>query len=53
MVNLDDEYGQRLASEFDCLTYSAEGSAADYTAVGREFRRLRRQLHWSSPSMAT
>lgn len=33
VVNLDDEYGQRLAAEFDCLTYSASGSAADYTAV--------------------
>jgi UDP-N-acetylmuramoyl-L-alanyl-D-glutamate--2,6-diaminopimelate ligase len=33
VVNVDDEYGRRLATEFDCLTYSAEGSAADYSAV--------------------
>lgn len=33
VVNVDDEYGQRLATEFDCLTYSAGGSAADFTAV--------------------
>ncbi|OJU95526.1 MAG: UDP-N-acetylmuramoyl-L-alanyl-D-glutamate--2,6-diaminopimelate ligase [Solirubrobacterales bacterium 67-14] len=33
VVNVDDEYGRRLATEFDCLTYSASGSAADYAAV--------------------
>lgn len=33
VVNVDDEYGQRLALEFDCLTYSAEGRAADFSAV--------------------
>ncbi|MBN8867231.1 MAG: UDP-N-acetylmuramoyl-L-alanyl-D-glutamate--2,6-diaminopimelate ligase [Solirubrobacterales bacterium] len=33
VVNLDDEYGQRLAAEFDTLTYSATGNAADFTAV--------------------
>ena len=32
VVNIDDEYGQRLAAEFDTITYSAEGNAADYTA---------------------
>ncbi len=32
VVNIDDAYGQRLASEFDAITYSAEGSAADYSA---------------------
>ncbi|MGK2932599.1 MAG: UDP-N-acetylmuramoyl-L-alanyl-D-glutamate--2,6-diaminopimelate ligase [Solirubrobacterales bacterium] len=32
VVNLDDEYGQRLAAEFETITYSAEGKAADYTA---------------------
>ncbi len=32
VVNIDDEYGQRLAAEFETITYSAEGNAADYTA---------------------
>jgi len=27
IVNLDDTYGRRLASEFECLTYSVEGAA--------------------------
>ncbi len=37
VVNLDDEYGQRLAAEFDCLTYSASGQAADYSALDISF----------------
>jgi UDP-N-acetylmuramoyl-L-alanyl-D-glutamate--2,6-diaminopimelate ligase len=37
VVNLDDEYGRRLAGEFDCLTYSATGQAADYSAVDVSF----------------
>lgn len=32
VVNIDDEYGRRLAVEFDTITYSAEGAAADYSA---------------------
>jgi UDP-N-acetylmuramoyl-L-alanyl-D-glutamate--2,6-diaminopimelate ligase len=32
VVNIDDEYGRRLAAEFDAITYSAEGSSADYSA---------------------
>jgi len=32
VVNLDDPYGRRLASEFDCVTVSAEGAEADYAA---------------------
>jgi len=32
IVNLDDRYGRRLASEFDCTTFSAEGAEADYSA---------------------
>jgi UDP-N-acetylmuramoyl-L-alanyl-D-glutamate--2,6-diaminopimelate ligase len=34
IVNVDDEYGRRLAEEFDCLTYSAEGREADFVARG-------------------
>jgi UDP-N-acetylmuramoyl-L-alanyl-D-glutamate--2,6-diaminopimelate ligase len=32
IVNVDDEYGRRLAGEFDCITFSAEGREADYAA---------------------
>jgi UDP-N-acetylmuramoyl-L-alanyl-D-glutamate--2,6-diaminopimelate ligase len=32
IVNVDDPYGRRLAEEFDCLTFSAEGADADYGA---------------------
>jgi UDP-N-acetylmuramoyl-L-alanyl-D-glutamate--2,6-diaminopimelate ligase len=35
-VNLDDPYGQRLAAEIDCLTFSAEGAAADFAAADVE-----------------
>ena len=32
IVNVDDPYGRRLAEEFECLTFSAEGADADFTA---------------------
>jgi UDP-N-acetylmuramoyl-L-alanyl-D-glutamate--2,6-diaminopimelate ligase len=32
VVNVDDAYGRRLAQEFECLTFSAEGAAADFSA---------------------
>ncbi len=32
IVNVDDLYGKRLAEEFDCITFSAEGSEADVEA---------------------
>jgi UDP-N-acetylmuramoyl-L-alanyl-D-glutamate--2,6-diaminopimelate ligase len=32
IVNVDDPYGRRLADEFECLTFSAEGAEADYIA---------------------
>ena len=44
IVNLDDPYGRRLAEEFECATFSAEGGDADLaasdvgiTALGAEF----------------
>jgi UDP-N-acetylmuramoyl-L-alanyl-D-glutamate--2,6-diaminopimelate ligase len=37
VVNVDDPYGRRLAEEFDCVTFSAEGVNADYTAQGVSF----------------
>jgi UDP-N-acetylmuramoyl-L-alanyl-D-glutamate--2,6-diaminopimelate ligase len=32
IVNVDDHYGRRLAGEFECITFSAEGAEADYSA---------------------
>ncbi len=47
VVNADDEYGRRLASEIDCLTYSLSGHDADlrgadvsFDAHGSRFRCL-------------
>jgi UDP-N-acetylmuramoyl-L-alanyl-D-glutamate--2,6-diaminopimelate ligase len=37
IVNVDDPYGRRLAEEFECLTFSAEGAEADYRALEVEF----------------
>jgi UDP-N-acetylmuramoyl-L-alanyl-D-glutamate--2,6-diaminopimelate ligase len=43
VLNLDDPYGQRLAEELscgeggECITYSAEGAAADLSARGVSF----------------
>ena len=37
IVNVDDEYGRRLAGEFECVTFSAAGAAADYSAHAVEF----------------
>ena len=37
IVNLDDPYGARLAGEFDCVTFSAEGAKADYVARDASF----------------
>jgi UDP-N-acetylmuramoyl-L-alanyl-D-glutamate--2,6-diaminopimelate ligase len=32
VVNVDDPYGARLAAEIECVTFSAEGAEADYSA---------------------
>ena len=44
IVNVDDPYGRRLAEEFECVTFSAEGGDADLiagdfglSALGAEF----------------
>ncbi|HEY6729654.1 MAG TPA: UDP-N-acetylmuramoyl-L-alanyl-D-glutamate--2,6-diaminopimelate ligase [Solirubrobacterales bacterium] len=37
IVNVDDPYGRRLAEEFECITFSAEGAEADYSASQIEF----------------
>jgi UDP-N-acetylmuramoyl-L-alanyl-D-glutamate--2,6-diaminopimelate ligase len=40
IVNVDDAYGRRLAGEFECVTFSAEGAEADYSAREVEFDAL-------------
>ncbi len=37
VVNADDEYGRRLAGEFDCVTFSAEATEANLTARDATF----------------
>ncbi len=37
IVNLDDPYGRRLAGEFECITYSAQGAGADLAAADVRF----------------
>jgi UDP-N-acetylmuramoyl-L-alanyl-D-glutamate--2,6-diaminopimelate ligase len=37
IVNVDDPYGRRLADEFDCVTFSAEGREADLVAKDVSF----------------
>jgi UDP-N-acetylmuramoyl-L-alanyl-D-glutamate--2,6-diaminopimelate ligase len=37
IVNVDDPYGRRLSEEFECITFSAEGGSADYSASEIEF----------------
>lgn len=37
IVNVDDPYGRRLAGEFECVTFSAEGADADFTAQEASF----------------
>jgi UDP-N-acetylmuramoyl-L-alanyl-D-glutamate--2,6-diaminopimelate ligase len=37
VVNVDDPYGRRLAEEFESVTFSAEGAAADYSARAVSF----------------
>ncbi|MGZ8667416.1 MAG: Mur ligase family protein, partial [Solirubrobacterales bacterium] len=32
VVNVDDPYGARLVAELDCVTFSAQGAAADFRA---------------------
>jgi UDP-N-acetylmuramoyl-L-alanyl-D-glutamate--2,6-diaminopimelate ligase len=37
IVNVDDSYSRRLAEEFDCTTFSAEGAEADFEARNVSF----------------
>jgi UDP-N-acetylmuramoyl-L-alanyl-D-glutamate--2,6-diaminopimelate ligase len=51
VVNVDDPYGRRLAEEFDCVTFSAEGINADYTAHDIAFDASGAQFTVKSGSM--
>jgi UDP-N-acetylmuramoyl-L-alanyl-D-glutamate--2,6-diaminopimelate ligase len=51
VVNVDDPYGRRLAEEFDCVTFSAEGVNADYTAHDISFDASGAQFTVKSGSM--
>jgi UDP-N-acetylmuramoyl-L-alanyl-D-glutamate--2,6-diaminopimelate ligase len=44
IVNVDDPYGRRLAGEFDCVTFSAQGAAADFTAQEVNFDSIGAQF---------
>jgi UDP-N-acetylmuramoyl-L-alanyl-D-glutamate--2,6-diaminopimelate ligase len=50
VVNVDDAYGRRLAEEFDCVTFSAEGREADYRATEVSFDVAGSEFSLSSPA---
>jgi UDP-N-acetylmuramoyl-L-alanyl-D-glutamate--2,6-diaminopimelate ligase len=50
IVNVDDPYGRRLAEEFDCVTFSAEGASADFTASEVSFNAMGSQFRANSAS---
>ncbi len=49
IVNVDDSYGRRLAGEFDCVTFSAEGAKADFTAQDVSFDTAGARFTANSP----
>ena len=51
IVNVDDPYGRRLAEEFDCITFSAEGADADYGASDVSFDAAGAQFTVNGPPM--
>jgi UDP-N-acetylmuramoyl-L-alanyl-D-glutamate--2,6-diaminopimelate ligase len=48
VVNIDDEYGRRLAGEIDCVTFSIEREA-DYRARGVEFDLMGSRFSCETP----
>ena len=48
IVNVDDPYGRRLAEEFECVTFSAEGADGRLPRPRRRLRRRRRRVHASA-----
>jgi UDP-N-acetylmuramoyl-L-alanyl-D-glutamate--2,6-diaminopimelate ligase len=53
IVNIDDAYGRRLASEFECVTFSAEGAEADFAATAISFDASGSRFAVELPSLAT
>jgi UDP-N-acetylmuramoyl-L-alanyl-D-glutamate--2,6-diaminopimelate ligase len=49
VVNVDDEYGRRLAGELDCLTFAIEHEA-DYRAFGVEFDLMGSRFRCRTPA---
>jgi len=53
VVNVDDPYGRRLAQEFECVTFSAEGAEADFAAVDPDFDASGGRFSVELPSLPT
>jgi UDP-N-acetylmuramoyl-L-alanyl-D-glutamate--2,6-diaminopimelate ligase len=51
IVNVDDAYGRRLAEEFECVTFSAEGGEADFVASGSSFDAAGAEFVVNPPSV--
>jgi UDP-N-acetylmuramoyl-L-alanyl-D-glutamate--2,6-diaminopimelate ligase len=49
VVNVDDEYGRRLAAEIDCVTFAIEGEA-DYRARDVEFDLMGSRFTCETPA---
>ena len=49
IVNVDDPYGRRLAEEFDCQTFSATGTEADFEAHNVSFDTTGAQFTLNCP----
>jgi UDP-N-acetylmuramoyl-L-alanyl-D-glutamate--2,6-diaminopimelate ligase len=50
LVNVDDPYGERLAGEIECLTFSARGAGgASYRALGVSFDLAGSQFRCAGP----
>src|SRR5262249_411238 len=49
IVNVDDQYGRRLSGEFECITFSAEGTDADFPARNVTFDATSAQFPVNSP----
>jgi UDP-N-acetylmuramoyl-L-alanyl-D-glutamate--2,6-diaminopimelate ligase len=52
VVNVDDPFGRRLAEEIECVTFSAEGSEADYRAADVGFDAAGARFTASGPGGA-
>ena len=51
IVNVDDPYGRRLAGELECVTFSAAGAEADFTARDVSFDAAGARFTVKTPPM--